>query len=61
MNIQEADWEKPETKPSAAWPKEGAVTFDKYETRYRDGLDLVLKGISYSVKPGEKVSLEILR
>ena len=26
-----------------------------YSTRYREGLDLVLQGISASIQPGEKV------
>ena len=25
------------------------------QTRYREGLDLVLKGVSFSIGPGEKV------
>ena len=39
----------------AAWPSKGAVEFRKYAIRYREGLDLVLKGIDLSVKGGEKV------
>ena len=31
------------------------MEFIDYSTRYREGLDLVLKGISSSVKGGEKV------
>jgi len=28
---------------------------ENYGTRYREGLDLVVKGIDCSIKPGEKV------
>jgi len=32
------------------------VEMENYGTRYREGLDLVVKGIDCSIKPGEKVS-----
>lgn len=38
-------------------PKEGRITFDHYSTRYREGLDLVLKNISFEVQPGESVGI----
>ena len=34
---------------------EGRIIFDNYQVRYREGLDLVLQGISCEVKGGEKV------
>jgi ATP-binding cassette subfamily C (CFTR/MRP) protein 1 len=37
------------------WPSEGKVEFRSFEVRYRDGLDLVLKGIDFVVSGGEKV------
>ena len=43
-------------KPQKEWPQHGAVDFTDYSTRYRPGLDLVLKQITLHVKPGEKVS-----
>lgn len=39
------------------WPKKGEIKFDNYSTRYRPGLDLVLKNISISIKPGEKIGI----
>jgi ABC-type multidrug transport system fused ATPase/permease subunit len=39
------------------WPQNGLVEFQKYETRYREGLDLVLRGITCSFSPGERVSI----
>jgi len=37
------------------WPADGVVEFKNYSTRYRPGLDLVLKDISCRVQSGEKV------
>ena len=53
----QAEWDIPENKPDAKWPAEGQVEFVDYSTRYREGLDLVLKGITSSVKGGEKVNI----
>ena len=39
------------------WPVEGRVQFDHYSTRYRPGLDLVLKDISCDIPGGQKVSI----
>ncbi|OQR74305.1 multidrug resistance-associated protein 1-like [Tropilaelaps mercedesae] len=52
----EADWIV-EPRPTAEWPENGAVTFDNYSTRYRDGLELVLKGIDLDIHPSEKVGV----
>jgi len=43
----------------ANWPQEGRVEFKDFEVRYREGLDLVLKGINFSVKGGEKVRKDL--
>lgn len=42
-------------KPPAEWPTQGNVEFNEYSVRYREGLDLVLRNITLSVKGGEKV------
>jgi len=42
---------------SKAWPQEGSIDFKNYQMRYRPGLELVLKGISFSVKPSEKIGI----
>ncbi|GJJ77404.1 hypothetical protein EMPS_09763 [Entomortierella parvispora] len=39
------------------WPTLGRIKFDHYSTRYREGLDLVLRDISFEVKPAEKVAI----
>ena len=38
-----------------AWPEKGSVEFKDVRLAYREGLPLVLKGVSFAVKPGEKV------
>ncbi|XP_064629834.1 multidrug resistance-associated protein 1-like isoform X2 [Lineus longissimus] len=53
----EAPWEIPEKKPKDDWPDAGRVVFDEYSTRYREGLDLVVRGIDCAMKPGEKVGI----
>ncbi|KAJ2806616.1 hypothetical protein H4R20_001622 [Coemansia guatemalensis] len=44
-------------RPKEAWPEQGAVEFKNYSTRYRDGLDLVLKNLSFRVQPRHKVGI----
>jgi ABC-type multidrug transport system fused ATPase/permease subunit len=54
----QAPWKsKPSKKPPQQWPAEGEVIFSDYATRYRPGLDLVLKGIDAAIAPGEKIGI----
>ncbi|KAF9132037.1 hypothetical protein BGW39_000895 [Mortierella sp. 14UC] len=39
------------------WPHQGRIVFKNYSTRYREGLDLVLKDVSFEVQPTEKVGI----
>ncbi|KAG0227060.1 Multidrug resistance-associated protein 1, partial [Actinomortierella wolfii] len=39
------------------WPQAGHIKFNDYSTRYRQGLDLVVKHISFEVQPGEKIGI----
>lgn len=39
------------------WPTRGAIIFSSVELKYRPELPLVLKGVSFSVDPGEKVGI----
>ncbi|KAF8949214.1 Multidrug resistance-associated protein 1 [Haplosporangium gracile] len=39
------------------WPQAGHIEFRNYSTRYRQGLDMVVKGISFEVQPAEKVGI----
>ncbi|BFZ19578.1 hypothetical protein BsWGS_22617 [Bradybaena similaris] len=54
---QEAAWILPHHRPNKAWPEHGYVTFDAYQTRYRPGLDLVLKDVTCNIKGGEKIGI----
>ncbi|CAG5116120.1 unnamed protein product, partial [Candidula unifasciata] len=49
-----APWEIAEKTPADAWPQDGEIVFEDYKTRYRDGLDLVLRGVTCSIGGGEK-------
>ena len=46
-----------DSRPKDSWPDKGEIVFDQYSTRYREGLDLVVKDISFTVKPGSKVGV----
>ncbi|KAL7641498.1 UNVERIFIED_CONTAM: hypothetical protein RMT77_007369 [Armadillidium vulgare] len=54
---QEAPWEIKDQKPPKEWPQEGKVKFDNYSTRYREGLDLVVKNIKCDIKSTEKIGI----
>ncbi|XP_035215555.1 multidrug resistance-associated protein 1-like [Stegodyphus dumicola] len=53
----EAEWFIEETKPDGSWPDDGMVKFDDYSTCYREGLELVLKGISCDIQPKERCGI----
>ena len=50
----EGDYTKPDD-PAPSWPEKGEIQFKDVDLAYREGLPLVLKGVSFSVRPGEKV------
>lgn len=55
---QEAAWELEQDKSKPKnWPEEGRVEFQNFQVRYREGLDLVLRGVSFNIKGGEKVGI----
>nr|XP_036672391.1 multidrug resistance-associated protein 1 isoform X20 [Drosophila suzukii] len=55
---QEAAWELEQDKSKPKnWPQEGRVEFQNFQVRYREGLDLVLRGVSFDIKGGEKVGI----
>ncbi|KAK3084438.1 hypothetical protein FSP39_013539 [Pinctada imbricata] len=53
---KEADWHSTKRPPSD-WPHEGNIKFLEYKTRYREGLDLVLRGINVEIKHNEKIGI----
>ncbi|KAJ2045828.1 hypothetical protein H4S04_005414 [Coemansia sp. S16] len=46
-----------DNRTARSWPEQGMVEFKNYSTRYREGLDFVLKDVSFSVRPHEKVGI----
>jgi ABC-type multidrug transport system fused ATPase/permease subunit len=44
-------------RPAVSWPSRGEVEFHNYSTRYREGLDLVLKNINLDIKSHEKIGV----
>ena len=57
-NPQEAEWKlETESDSHAQWPKQGKIELINYQTRYRPGLDLVLKGISMTIGAQMKVGI----
>ena len=44
-------------RPKISWPAQGCVEFNNYSTRYRPGLELVLKDISLHIKSHEKIGV----
>ncbi|KPM08018.1 ABC transporter sub-family C-like protein 7 [Sarcoptes scabiei] len=56
--VPEAPWEmEKDTHLEKSWPSKGRIEFSNYATRYRPGLDLVLKGIDFSIRSGEKIGI----
>lgn len=45
-----------ETETPKSWPQ-GQIKFSDVSMRYRDGLPLVLKGLNFDVKAGEKIGI----
>nr|XP_029724825.1 multidrug resistance-associated protein 1-like isoform X4 [Aedes albopictus] len=54
---QEAAWDLPNSNLPRDWPEQGRVEFQDFQVRYREGLELVLKGITFAVEGGEKVGI----
>lgn len=54
---QEAPHEIADTKPGVTWPEHGSIEFNNITMSYRPGLPKVLKGISMSIKGGEKIGV----
>lgn len=52
----EADLDTP-NDPPPSWPTQGEIKFQNVELAYRPGLPLVLKGVSFSVEPREKIGI----
>lgn len=54
---QEAPWNIPNMIVPKNWPERGKVEFKNFELRYREGLELVLRNISFTINECEKVGI----
>ena len=54
---QEAAWSIPENDPKMEWPSEGIIEAKDLKVRYREELDLVLKGLTFRINSGEKIGI----
>jgi len=54
---QEPPHEIPERKPAVSWPSDGKLEIKDAVLKYRPELPLVLKGLSMTVKGGEKIGI----
>ncbi|XP_065205458.1 multidrug resistance-associated protein 1-like [Planococcus citri] len=54
---QEAAWKVPYESIPKSWPSKGEIDFQDFKVRYREGLELALKGITFSVQDGQKVGI----
>ncbi|ODV82409.1 uncharacterized protein CANTADRAFT_19963 [Suhomyces tanzawaensis NRRL Y-17324] len=54
---EEAPYVITETTPKESWPEQGEITFKDVSMAYRPGLPLVLKDLSFQVKPAEKIGI----
>lgn len=54
---QEAPWTLPNENVPKNWPENGQVQFKNFDVRYREGLDLVLRGLTFTVNGTEKVGI----
>jgi ABC-type multidrug transport system fused ATPase/permease subunit len=44
-------------RPSSSWPEKGCLVFDNVFLRYRDGLPLSLKGLSFDIPAGKRCGI----
>ena len=46
-----------DNRPPSGWPSRGAIEFVKYSTRYRADLEPVLRDLSFTIEPGQRVGV----
>ncbi len=46
-----------DTVTPADWPAEGRVSYNKMRMRYREGMPLALRGVTFTVEPREKIGI----
>ncbi|KIM43746.1 hypothetical protein M413DRAFT_443652 [Hebeloma cylindrosporum] len=60
LHYAELPSEEKDQSPNGAastWPDNGSIVFENVNLVYREGLPLVLKGVSFRINPGEKVGI----
>uniref|UniRef100_A0A914V1R6 ABC-type glutathione-S-conjugate transporter n=2 Tax=Plectus sambesii TaxID=2011161 RepID=A0A914V1R6_9BILA len=54
----EAEWMSPAGYgPPNGWPRQGRIKFENYSTRYRPGLDLILRNLNADISSRERVGI----
>jgi len=53
----EAPWHIEGVTLPENWPHSGRMKFHGYSTRYRPGMELVLRGVDLEIEPAEKVGI----
>ena len=48
---------KSEELKKIKWPASGNLEFNNVSMRYQEGTDLVIRGVSFSIKSGEKIGV----
>lgn len=46
-----------DTQLEGSWPSEGRIEFDGLHLRYREGLETVLRGLTFTVEAGQRVGI----
>lgn len=54
---REAPWQLQNENLPSDWPQHGQVRFENVDLRYRDGLELVLRELTFTVNGTEKVGI----
>lgn len=54
---QEAQWTLESDSKHSEWPDKGAIDFKNVSARYREGLPLVLKDLTFSIEAQERVGI----
>ncbi|KAF1769727.1 hypothetical protein GCK72_001544 [Caenorhabditis remanei] len=57
MNIRNEGMQSKNLSISESWPEKGEIQIKNLSIRYRQGLDLVLHGVSAHIKSGEKIGI----
>uniref|UniRef100_A0A9J2PKX2 Multidrug resistance-associated protein 1 n=1 Tax=Ascaris lumbricoides TaxID=6252 RepID=A0A9J2PKX2_ASCLU len=53
----EAEWRIDGVTIPKGWPKNGAIELHEYSTRYREGLDFVVRKLNASIQSAEKIGI----